>query len=427
MVPSISKQRGLSSCSWWSCAIACFVSFLLGRNTSNPMPLFTSSFPSTVSDPPPLPCPVDIKKDTTTAAQYAETKCPVCNNAKNTEASLSTAPSLPQQLEDIFNSEWVADPKQVLQTVNSMCKVIMDHSLTPKGKNQLGIGLITFCYTHVLTYKRNYSYEWDTVNGTAMGYYTGTDLPPYQMDMFQYSAIHSTVASIPSKSIKMELETKGNTFYDSAGNYQMLDPKTEGGSRGSSGPRVLFWGCGSDTPLHVNLVEFLGGDITFIDNSKDFLHICKEWYPDIRLIKPTGTKSNHTNLIRKIAGQDGSALETDEIKDILTESQWMPDIAGVETEMPWDIIVIDGPAEALGRSQPLYMAKRLAQSYGPNHHTHIFLHDASRPDNCIIANAIMGHDPQVYLGNTLPRKGLKHWRVPGRNRKLPPTNAASAR
>ena len=67
------------------------------------------------------------------------------------------------------------------------------------------------------------------------------------------------------------------------------------------------------------------------------------------------------------------------------------------------------------------MAKRLAQSYKANHYTHIFLHDASRSDNCVVANAIMGHDPKFYLGNTLPRKGLKHWRVPGRERALPPT------
>lgn len=119
--------------------------------------------------------------------------------------------------------------------------------------------------------------------------------------------------------------------------------------------------------------------------------------------------------------QDGTSLETDDVNDPLTDSQWIHNLSNVESEEPWDVIVIDGPAENLGRSQPLYMAKRLAQSYGPNHYTHIFLHDAARYDNCIVANAIMGHNPAVYMGNTLPRKGLKHWRVPGRNRPLPPS------
>ena len=161
----------------------------------------------------------------------------------------------------------------------------------------------------------------------------------------------------------------------------------------------------------------------FVDNSEEYIAECKKWYKDIRLVEPTGTHKEHTELIAKLVPQDGSGLETDDVEDPLTASQWMPNLAGVEEEPPWDVIVIDGPAERWGRSQPLYMAKRLAQSYGPNHYTHVFLHDASRRANCIVANVIMGHDPSVYVGNVLPRKGLKHWRVPGRYRRLPPTKA----
>lgn len=237
------------------------------------------------------------------------------------------------------------------------------------------------------------------------------------MDQLQYLAIHSTVASIPSAPIKEELESKGKSFQDASWRNYVKGPQNDG----ALGPRVLFWGCGSDTPMHAHFIEFLGGNITFIDNSKEWMGSCRQWHPDIRLIEPSGNRTWHTQLVQKLVPQDGSGLDTDEVEDPLTASQWMPNLDGIENELPWDVIVVDGPPENLGRSQPLYMAKRLAQSYGPNHYTNIFLHDASRHDNCVIANAIMGHDPSIYVGNTLPRKGLKHWRVPGRNRKLPPT------
>ena len=130
-----------------------------------------------------------------------------------------------------------------------------------------------------------------------------------------------------------------------------------------------------------------------------------------------------TQLVGRLVPNDGSGMETDDVEDPLMASQWMPDLDGIETEAPWDVIVVDGPGMDLGRSQPLYMAKRLAQSYGRNHYTHIFLHHASRSTNCIIANGIMGHEPKHFIGNVLPRKGLKHWRIPGRNRPLPPTKS----
>ena len=84
---------------------------------------------------------------------------------------------------------------------------------------------------------------------------------------------------------------------------------------------------------------------------------------------------------------------------------------------------MDGPSGAkknnTGRSQPLYAARRLAESYHPNHYTHVFLHDAAREYEVLIANKIMGHDPKHYQGNLKPRKGLKHWRLPGQNRPFP--------
>ena len=75
------------------------------------------------------------------------------------------------------------------------------------------------------------------------------------------------------------------------------------------------------------------------------------------MIEPTGNRSWHTKRIYEIVPRNGSELETDEIEDALTASKWMPNFDSIEDEPPWDVIVVDGPEEALGRSQPLYLAK----------------------------------------------------------------------
>lgn len=316
----------------------------------------------------------------------------------------------------IFDEAWISDPNLVMRTINNMCNLVMDN-IAGKSRD-IGIGTIVFCYTHVLTYKRDYDYTWDSIDANRTDYYTGTELPPYQMDILQYASIISTIVSIPSRPILEELESRGKEFRDEGWKNYVIKPRTKAGPMG---PRVLFWGCGSDTPLHAHVIEFLDGNITFIDNSEEFAKVCEQWHPDVRFVAPAGNGTYHADLVKNAVPPDGSGLETDDVVDRLTASQWMTNLDGVESELPWDVIVVDGPAMDRGRSQPLYVAKRLAQSYGPNHYTHIFLHDASRSTNCDIANAIMGHDPSVYIGNTLPRKGLKHWRVPGRERKLPPT------
>ena len=95
------------------------------------------------------------------------------------------------------------------------------------------------------------------------------------MDMFQYSVIHAVIASIPSKPIKDNIEMLGKEFADEPSNYNKWEAHDEM-PRGVLGPRVLFWGCGSDTPMHALLVEFLGSNITFIDNSASFIEFCKK-------------------------------------------------------------------------------------------------------------------------------------------------------
>ena len=347
-MPGIPKDRSNhGSVPLWLCTLACTVSFLLGRNTS----------------------PRIIPYEATTTTTAANNNGNLSYSSTQEEAVKSLAPPCPKvatvecPVDLIFTNDWVQDPNEVLATINTMCNLIMKQR--DYDYHNIGIGTITFCYSHVLTYKRNYNYAWDAVNNKTdkMPYYTGTDLPPYQMDMFQYLAIHSTIASIPSKSIRLQLEEKGSEFQDVTTNYQQDKKKSEG-------PKVLFWGCGADTPMHVNLLTFLGGSITFIDNSKQYMKICQEMYHDIRYIEPKGKTSDHTSSIAKLAKMDGSSLEMNDVNDTLTESQWMYNLSNIENE-EWDVIVIDGPAQDLGRSQPLYMAKRLSQSYGSSLHTHI--------------------------------------------------------
>jgi hypothetical protein len=398
-----SKSSSSASRFFWGCAFG----FLGGLGLSNVLSMMTAIDTAVRNDNPMenavLECP-------------PARDCPKCNYEEIDRDIEHT--SMVTQFDAVFNEDVPLDPKLAVAFFNNLCNSVVKSSSTKSG-GQLALGPVLFCYKHILTYKRNYSYDWDNAVSSEMGYYMGTDLPPYQMDTFQYSAIHAVMASIPAKTIKHELEALGKDFTDDPSNYNKWNALSDS-PRGEEGPRVLFWGCGSDTPMHALLVKFLGGVITFIDNSASFAETCKKSHPDIVLIQPTGTIREHTALIEKLP-QDGSALDTDDLNDPLTESQWMKDLSGIEFAPPWDIIVVDGPGPDLGRSQPLYMAKRLAQSYSPNHYTHIFLHDASRRESCVIANAIMGHDPNVYIGNTLPRKGLKHWRVPGRNRNLPPT------
>mmetsp|Transcript_29738 Transcript_29738/g.62563 ORF Transcript_29738/g.62563 Transcript_29738/m.62563 type:complete len:396 (-) Transcript_29738:130-1317(-) len=339
----------------------------------------------------------------------------------------------------VFNEDLIADPQKVMQTMNNLCRLIADHATKPQGR-QIAIGTVLFCYTHTMEFRRAQDYSRDNLNAAIAAkkrghYYSGGNTPPYQMGMLQYFQILTTVASIPARSVKSALE-RFPGYVDTPSNYRARDDVKADADDGlhGEGPNVLFWGCGADTPMHAHLIEFLGGKITFLDDSQDYLEGCKRSYRfhrsggeeeavDVRLIKPNGTTAIHKPMILSLVPRDGSGLETDEVQDPLTASQWIHGgIADLQREQdPWDVIVVDGPAEKLGRSQSLYLAKRLAQSYGPNHYTHVFFHDAARAANVVLANAIMGHDPKYYLGNTLPRKGLKHWRIPGRNRTLPPT------
>lgn len=203
--------------------------------------------------------------------EFTETVCPPlecsCSNEQADELSQPDAATFDE-------ASVLSSPDKAVEFFNKLCSLVTKSS-TSMREQKLGVPTTLFCYKHILTYKRGYGYSWDNAESTEMGYYSGVDLPPYQMDWFQYSAIHAVISSIPSKPVKDDLERLGKSFIDAPSNYNQWKA-LESSPRGSSGPRVLFWGCGADTPMHALLVKFLGGSITFIDNSASFIKECKK-------------------------------------------------------------------------------------------------------------------------------------------------------
>lgn len=314
------------------------------------------------------------------------------------------------------------DANSFFAAMHHLCQFVNKDPRSSEARS-LAVPVFMFCMAHAAQFKRGHTYELDNVNATE-GYYRGIDTPPYQMHMFQYNIIAAIVSAIPHRTVKMALEEKGKGFIDTSPNYQN-HRRGPAGNWGSEGPRVLFWGCGFDTPMHALLVEHLGGHITFLDDNEGWAGACvKLGGTDTRIITTLGNLSSHYGSLSKMA-LDGSELDTDLVEDKLTAGEWPANMSGLDKDEPWDVIVIDGPSEvnqySPGRSMPLYMAKRLAQSYQPNHYTNIFLHDSARKSAILWANVVMGHDPSEYIGNVLPRKGLKYWRVAGRRRKFPAT------
>ena len=80
----------------------------------------------------------------------------------------------------------------------------------------------------------------------------------------------------------------------------------------------------------------------------------------------------------------------------------------------FSVIVVDGPGAKYGRAQSLLAALRIAYASPVGHSTHLFLHDAARPGEMLLATTLLGHDAATYVGNARPTKGLKWWRVAGR-------------
>lgn len=183
-------------------------------------------------------------------------------------------------------------------------------------------------------------------------------------------------------------------------------------------------GCGSDVPMWTTLVEFLGGKVVFVDDSAEWAGTCRSLGADpLHVVQYGENMPWHTAQLVNVSdtGTGAARGAADEALFVQTQMKtvkWPPGVANAE--QPFDVIVVDGPGGSdkkdTGRSQPLYAARRVAESYHPNHYTHVFMHDAAREYEVMIANKIMGHDPKHYQGNLKPRKGLKHWRLPGLSR-----------
>ena len=172
----------------------------------------------------------------------------------------------------------------------------------------------------------------------------------------------------------------------------------------------------------------------FVDGHARWAEACrtKAGAREVHLVNHTGTRNSHLMRMRTLARDDagvhksmlGTMNETERrAYEKFVDTAYIALNASVigNGTAPFDVIVVDGPqGHKHGRVQSLFTAVRLAQSYAPAHFTHLFLHDAARGAEIEAANTLLGHAPARYLGNTLPRKGLKHWRVPGEGMALPP-------
>lgn len=150
MAPGIPKSgRRSASIPWWQAAILSIISFLIGRSTSSSL-----SFNYIYEE-----------------AGRAEST--IINNASATDKDTTKCPDPIHVTKEglVFDDEWISNPKEVMKTINLMCRLIMDKN--PKESRKIGIGTILFCHTHVLTYKRAYDYSWDSLDANRTGYYTG--------------------------------------------------------------------------------------------------------------------------------------------------------------------------------------------------------------------------------------------------------------
>ena len=260
------------------------------------------------------------------------------------------------------------------------------------------------------------------------------------MGLMQYMKIASTIMSVPHKPVRLGRDGNPRAMFvddirhyagirlskdaplstSCAANDTCIVGPRRGLKRGNEGPSVLFWGCGRDVVLWRHIVDFLGGELAFVDNSEKWAAVCRAAGADeLYVVEHTGSPEKHLRQMQKKVRQDGSSNRRgNPFFEKAGDAFALEKIALPHnlTRRAWDVIVVDGPDQTLGRSQSLYSAVRLAQAAHPNHYTHLFFHDSARNRQIALANAMVGHSPRDFLGNTLPRKGLKHWRLAGDNR-----------
>lgn len=263
--------------------------------------------------------------------------------------------------------------------------------------------------------------------------YRGNDIPPGQMSAEQYAYIALTYMAIPHQDPK-ELFLKGDERDYYRPPYKISNNATRG-EKFDRKPNMLFFGCGRDTPLWLYLAKAIGGRVVIIESDPKWFDSCKKFNnltvgENLFFYQGSSFYFEHQKLLSNLVSSRGATADekingpgvrtTYNLAKALTTNDFLSQqkikLSKDILNIPFDVIVVDGPpgsGNSPGRSQPLYLAARMALSYSKYKKTHIFLHDASRMDELTFANAILGHHPEQYHGNSLPRKGLKHWSILG--------------
>jgi hypothetical protein len=328
--------------------------------------------------------------------------------------------------------EPMVDMSEIQPLMTRLCRTVVSYPVA--ASTAVAVDVIVFCHAHNKHFIRGYMYSNDSPIGASLGYYAGDSLLPRQMSIMQYMSIASTIFQIPGRAAVVDRPNK-----------QQPQPQLElQRSRRRVGVRVLLWGCGTDVAMYRAIVERIGGSLTLLDNSPEWAEKCsRAANASVFLVKHTGTRKSHVQSVT--IGADVRRRKKQQHKDYSSSSSspknlFVPlsakDDPFESTELInlpagvlsgngscYDVIVVDGPSGASdmdpGRSQSLYTAVRLAQQCKSDHSTHVFLHDAARTSSIVFANAFLGHDAGTsYIGDTLPRKGLKHWVVAGMNRQI---------
>lgn len=392
--------------------------------------------PTVGAPEPPAGCIVERREITDLKGQLERA---TANAAELTRSATAPAPPAATEGSSSVGSE--ATIGDFMTAMNNLCGVLKANPAEALGR--VAVFPHFFCLAHLAEFQKGfdgdkfYSYDVDLGRGTdyhpnnlkydPTSYYRGVGGIPLQMAAEQYLAIMVALITVPHRTVKDGLERDGAAFVDDSKNYDYDASKTlmpkDGAidaSRGREGPRMLFIGCGGDVPMWTTLMKYLGGHVTFFEDNKRWEASCKDAGADNEPISKMRVVPYHSTQYQLAdAIKDVSLTGSDSVpeKEQMFEKLLMKMPRDVLEGEPYDVIVVDGPGgingRSNGRSEPLYMAKRLAQMYGKNHYTHIYLHDSARDFEVLWANKIMGHDPKDYQGSILPRKGLKHWRMPG--------------
>ena len=298
-----------------------------------------------------------------------------------------------------------------------LCERVRDARLSQSLLMHLSMSTLFWCESFLLVRRRGYT---EAVDRTQPYYRYGSaergysNYGPWQMSIEQYGAIRTALATTAAAS---NLGARGNV----------------------GGPSLLLFGCGSDTPLWSHLLRYLSGRLVIVEDNDEWMKTCQSKLDTSSGLSGDATK-RRAQVVLPItystsAAQVNSALaavaldaragadegdekfvaRAKELRQILGGAALPEDPrAHAGAARAFSVIVVDGPGAKYGRAQSLLAALRIAYASPVGHSTHVFLHDAARPGETLLAATLLGHDAATYVGNARPTKGLKWWRVPGR-------------